>query len=171
MGLQELFNDKSIKPKERTEQIAAMLLDGSISGGQLTDFAKTAKDAVKATCIEAIEFASQTKPGIISAADLDFIIRSLADKAPRTRWESAKVIANTIHLFPAKINDAVKNLLDNTEHPGTVVRWSAATALAAILKLNGPVNKTLLPATEAIMEREEKNSIKKIYLAAFKKIK
>ncbi len=122
MLLNSLFSDKSLKPKERTEQISAAVLDGSVSSTELVSFAKTAKDPVKATCIEALEFASQTKPDIISAPDLDFIIQSLADKAPRTRWESAKVIGNTIHLFPAKINDAVKKLLDNTEHPGTVVR-------------------------------------------------
>ena len=171
MDLQALLNDKILKPKDKTEQLSALLLDGSIDSMELMNFAKTAKDAIKATCIESLEFATQTKPGIITSADLDLIIQSLADKAPRTRWESAKVIANTIHLFPEKINEAVKTLLDNTEHPGTVVRWSAATALSAILKLKTPINKTLQAAAEAIMEREEKNSIKKIYFAALKKIK
>jgi len=52
---------------------------------------------------------------------------------------------------------------------GTVVRWSAAFALGQIIKLNTLRNKELIPAAEIIINREEKNSIKKIYTEAIKK--
>jgi hypothetical protein len=94
----------------------------------------------------------------------------LTAKAPRIKWESAKVIGNTANLFITKLDTPIKNLLVNTEHEGTVVRWSAAFALGEILKLKTKHNKQLLPAIEAICKREEKNSIKKIYLDAMKKI-
>ncbi len=148
-----------------------MVLGNTITGSDLISFAATAKAPVKATCIEALEFATRSNPGVVSAPVIDYVIECLGDKAPRIRWESAKVIANTIHLFPAKIDRAVKSLLDNTEHEGTVVRWSAATALTAILKLKTPISKTLESAIVITMEKEEKNSIKKIYLAALKKLK
>jgi HEAT repeat protein len=80
------------------------------------------------------------------------------------------VIGNIAPLYPGKLKEAISNLLINTEHPGTVVRWSAAFALGEIVKMNTTLNKDLVPAIESICKREEKNSIRKIYLAALKKI-
>jgi HEAT repeat protein len=94
----------------------------------------------------------------------------LTEKAPRVKWESAKVIGNIAHLYPDKLDDAIKNLLTNTEYDGTVVRWSAAFALGQIIKLKTKRNKILIPAIEAICKREEQNSIGKIYLDALKKV-
>ena len=169
MDIAELLNNKNIKPKLKTETLSNWLLDKTISTDQLIQFATNSKDALKATCIEAIEFATKQQPDILKISDLDFIILCLEAKAPRIKWESAKVIANTIHLFPEKTELSINHLLHNTEHPGTVVRWSAAMALGEIIKLKTVVNKNLLPAVNAILQREEKNSVKKIYLAALKK--
>ena len=171
MPIEQLFKDKSLKPKERTEQLCALVSDQSVSISELIAFAGKAKDPVKATCLESLEYATKTNPATITADALSFAISSLAEKAPRVKWESARVIGNTIHLFPEKIDDAVTRLLDNTENDGTVVRWSAAYALSEILKLKTAINSHLIPAAETIAAREEKNSIKKIYLEALKKIK
>jgi HEAT repeat protein len=94
----------------------------------------------------------------------------LTEKAPRIKWESAKVVGNIAHLYPDKLDEAIKNLLINSEHTGTVVRWSAAFALGQIIKLRTSRNRNLIPAIESICKREEKNSIKKIYIAALKGI-
>jgi hypothetical protein len=171
MQIEELIKDKTIKPKEKTEAISRGLLDHTISIQDLLDVAAKGKDPVKATCIEAIEYASKQTPTIADEAVLAFVTTALTEKAPRVKWESAKVIGNIAHLFPAKLEGAIGNLLTNTEHEGTVVRWSAAFALGEILKLKTKHNKAFLPAVEAICEREEKNSIKKIYLAALKALK
>ena len=93
----------------------------------------------------------------------------MANKAPRVKWESAKVIGNIAHLFPTKLDKVIGNLLTNSENEGTVVRWAAAFALCEILKLNIKLNEELLPALEAICNREEDNAIKKKYLDAIKK--
>lgn len=169
--LNQLLNDKTLKGKAKTETLSELILNAKISVNELIGFAKTAKDPVKATCIEALEFATKSNPEAINEAGLQFCIESLKEKAPRIKWESAKVIGNTIHLHPKKIDAAVTNLLVNTEHTGTVVRWSAAFALSQIVLLKSAINKSLVPALENICEQEEKNSIKKIYQAAFKKIK
>lgn len=170
MDLQKMLNSKEVKAKEKTEAISQMLLDEKIIIGELVEFAQTCKDPAKATCIEAIEFATKINPGISTLACFDFVSKSLADKAPRVKWESAKVIGNIAHLYPAKLKEAIKNLLTNSEHTGTVVRWSAAFALAQIIKLSSSANKDLIPAIESICKREEKNSIRKIYLEALKKL-
>jgi hypothetical protein len=129
----------------------------------LLAFAKTGKDPIKATCIEAIEFVTQKDPKLLDAAGFNFIVECLGDKAPRIKWESAKVIANTCHLFSAKLDKAIAGLLVNSEHEGTVVRWSAATALGKIVVLKTKHQVELAKTMKAIMDREEKNSIKKIY--------
>ena len=169
MTIPEIFADKSLKPKQKTELLCSLLAEKKLGPDALIAFAETAKDPVKASCIEALEHLTKTDPSALPARGMDFCIEALAAKAPRIKWESARVTGNCIHLFPGKVNEAVKKLLDNSEHEGTVVRWSAAYALGQIILMKSPVNKMLLPAIEAIIAREEKNSIRKIYLAAMKK--
>ena len=171
MKIEELLNDKSLKPKVKTETLSKWVADKKISTEDLIAFAQTAKDSPKATCIEALEFATKTNPSIANENCLKFVTQTLTEKAPRVKWESAKTVGNIAALFPTKLDKAISNLLTNSEHEGTVVRWSAAFALGEILKLNTKLNKELLPDIESIIKREEKNSIKKIYLDAIKKTK
>ncbi len=169
MDLTDILIDNKIKPKEKTEILSTLILENQISVDQLTDLARNAKEPVRATCIEALEHVTLANPGMLTETAFDFVVKCLADKAPRVKWESARVVGNTAALFLAKLDQAVKNLLNNTEHPGTVVRWSAAFALGAIIRLKTERNRDLVPACEAIIEMEEKNSIKKIYLEAIRK--
>ncbi|MGA7721481.1 MAG: HEAT repeat domain-containing protein [Ignavibacteriaceae bacterium] len=171
MDLNKLLNDKGIKPKEKTETISNWILDDPKMIDNLISFSTNAKDAVKATCIEAIEFATKSNPSVSNLACFHFVTQTLKDKAPRIKWESAKVIGNIAHLYNDNLDKAVNNLLENSEHSGTVVRWSAAFALGEIVKLKTKLNKNLIPAIEKIVNREEKNSIKNIYLMALKKVK
>lgn len=168
--LHQLFADRSLKPKEKVEEVSRLLLNLDLSIDVLAKFASTTKDPVRASCIEAIERVAAISPEAVSATALDFCIASLADKAPRIKWESAKVIGHCIHLHPKKVNTAVKALLDNTEHDGTVVRWSAAYALSRIAAMGLPLNRVLLPTMKAIAAREEKNSIRKIHLDAIRSV-
>ncbi len=169
MDFLELLNDKSLKPKEKTETISQWIMMHPDKLNELIDFASTLKEAHKATCIEAMEYVTNTQPEISSLACLEFVAKNLAYKAPRVKWESARVIGNIAKLYPFQLDQAIKNLLINSEHDGTVVRWSTAFALGEIIKIKSQRNKDLIPAVEAICEREEKNSIRKIYLDALKK--
>jgi hypothetical protein len=171
MKISDLLNDKTIKSKQKTELLAQYILEKKIKVDEVILTATEAKDPVKATCIEALEFASKQKPAIINSEAFQFLTRSLTSKAPRVKWESAKVIGNAAHLFTNQLDDAINNLLINTKDTGTVVQWSSAFALGEILKLKTKHNKKLIPALEKISENTEKNSIKKIYLEALKKIK
>lgn len=171
MTIHELLKDRGIKPKEKTETISKWILDNSLPVDELIAFAENQKDPVKATCIEAMEYATKHSPNIADEAVLTFVTNMLTAKAPRIKWESAKVIGNIAHLFPTKLEKAINHLVTNAEHKGTVVRWSAAFALGEILKLRTEYNQDLFPAIESICDKEEKNSIKKIYLDAIKKTK
>ncbi len=170
MNFTEFFSDKTTKPKQKTEALSDWLLKNTNKLPVLLEFASSSKDSVRATCIEAVEFSSKQKPTIVNEKAFVFMIKALGHKAPRIKWESAKVIGNSAHLFPDKLNEAIKHLLVNTDHEGTVVRWSAAFALGEILKLKTKHNLKLIPDIQKVIEKEEKNSIKKIYLAALKKI-
>jgi hypothetical protein len=171
MTIEMLINDKTKKVKEKTETISKWLLDGSMPTDELIAFAGKSKDSEKAICIEAIEYATKQNPKLADDNVFSFVTKALTDKAPRVKWESAKVIGNIAHLFPAKLNKAIGNLLTNSEYDGTVVRWASAYALGEILKLKTKYNKDLLPAIEAICDREEDNGVKKKYLDAIKKTK
>jgi hypothetical protein len=170
MDIQTIISDKGLKAKAKTEAISQLLLNNKLPISELIAIAQTAKDPDKATCIEAMEFATKVQPALSTLACLDFVTTTLTEKAPRVKWESAKVIGNIAHLYPTQLGMAIKHLLTNTEHTGTVVRWSAAFALGEIIKLKTKHNKTLVPAIEAICQREEQNSIKKMYWAVLKQI-
>lgn len=171
MTVEELIKDKTVKSKEKVDIISKWITENTLPTDELIVFAEKSKDPVKATCIEALEYATKQNPHLADEAVFTFVTQTLTEKAPRIQWESAKVIGNTAHLFPENLDKAIANLLNNTNHEGTVVRWSAAFALGEILKLKTTHTTTLLPALENISEKEEKNSIKKIYLDAIKKTK
>lgn len=166
MDLQDFFSNKNSTAKQKVENLAKLLISRKLDMKELIRFSETSKDVVLGSCIEAMELAAQKEPSLISTAAFDLVSAQLQHKAPRVKWESAKVIARSAHLFPKKLNAVIPSLLDNTEHSGTVVRWSAAMALTEILRLGK--HKELAPIFEAIIKREEKNSIRKIYEAALK---
>jgi hypothetical protein len=145
MTIQEIFNNKATKPKEKTETLGQSLLEKKIKIDDLITFAHSQKDPIKATCMEAIEFATKTTPEIANDTCFDFAITGLAEKAPRIVWESTRVIGNTVHLFSNKFDKVVPSLLKNTNHSGTVVRWSTAFALSQVLKTGTEQSKKLIP--------------------------
>lgn len=170
MTIDILLKDKTKKIKERTETISKWLLDGSMPVDELLAFAEKSKDSEKATCIEAIEYATKQNSKIADENVLIFVTKTLADKAPRVKWESARVIGNIAHLYPTKLNKSIANLLINTEYDGTVVRWAAAFALSEIVKLKTKHNKDLIPKIETILKQNKDNAIKKIYEKALKEV-
>ena len=163
-----IVENKATKAKAKTVLVSGLLLDHKVTIDELVQMAKSQKDPIKATLIEAMEYASKTNPEIINDKAFEFAIQTLKEDAPRVKWEAAKVISNAAHLFPKLLKKAIVNILANTEHNGTVVRWSAATALSKIILLNTALNKELIPAAEAIIEWEQDNAIKKIYQQALK---
>ena len=169
MNFEIILNDKSLKPKEKTLQLCEWILSNSKASDALLHYSSTSKDAIKATCIEAFEVATKTKPEIISSESFNYFVDCLKEKTPRIKWESARVIGNVASHHQNNFKEAIINLTTNAEHPGTVVRWSAAFALGEILKQKTKLNKDLIPAIKRLCEKEEKNSIKKIYLSALKK--
>ncbi len=170
MDLKLLFADKALKPKEKIETLCGKLIAGEITFSGVIEFAREAKDPVKASCIESFEFVSKEQPEKCSIEAIEFAVKNLGAKAPRIKWESAKVIGNLAAKYPDIAINALPALIANSDFDGTVVRWAAAYAIGEIIKLQLPINASLLPQVNSIIEREEKDSIKKIYKQALKKI-
>lgn len=160
-----------MKGKALTESVSHKLLSGEITFQEVLLTLPGLKDPAKATCVEALEFATRVHPEWANRAVLETVTALLEAKAPRIKWESAKVIANIASRFPEELDEAVTGLLRNTTHVGTVVRWSAAFALGEIVKLAHPRSAELAVRLEEIAANEEKNSIRKIYQTALNKRK
>ncbi len=171
MELGSLFTDQSKKSKEKTGIISQWLSDGTLTIADWIAYAEKAKPPAKATCIEAMESATKLDPSIANEAVLNFVTAMLADHAPRVKWESAKVIGNIARCFPTKLSQAIVQLLNNTEHPGTVVRWATAYALSEIAVIKTTHQQELLETLEALSKGEENNGVRKKYLEALKKAK
>ncbi|HMW38497.1 MAG: HEAT repeat domain-containing protein [Saprospiraceae bacterium] len=169
MTIAELLNDKTKKTKEKVVTISQWLLDGSLPTDELIVFAENARDTDKGTCIEAIEFATRQQATIADDIVFTFVTNSLTEKAPRIKWESAKVIGNIAKVFPTKLTKPIHYLLTNAQDTGTVVRWASAWALGEILKLKTKHNKELLPELESLCQNEPDNAIRKKYADAIKK--
>lgn len=171
MNIEELFEDKTIKAKGKVKTLGEWLLNGELHIDELLVYAEKQKATDKATCIEAIEFATKKTPTIADDNVFTYVTKGLKDDEPRVKWESAKVIGNTAKIFPNHLSEAIQNLLPNAENTGTVVRWATAYALAEVLKLKTENNKELLPKIEVLCENEQDNGVKKKYLDALKKVK
>jgi hypothetical protein len=171
MTIEQVFQDKTINAKGKVSTIGEWLVNGDLPIDELVAYSEKQKATDKATCIEAVEYATKKLPTIAGENLLVYVIKALKDDEPRVKWESAKVIGNIAKLFPTQLDKAISNLLPNAEKTGTVVRWATAYALAEILKLKTDYNKKLLPKIEILCEKEEDNGVKKKYLDAIKKVK
>ncbi len=171
MNLATLFKDKAIKAKAKVARVGDWVLSGALTLHELLAFSETQDASDKATCIEALEYATRKKPDIADESLLDFMTATLQHDEPRIKWESARVIGNIAKLFPAGLSKAIECLLTNATHPGTVVRWASAFALAEILKLKTADNKKLLPAIESLSLKETDGGVQKKYQDALKKVK
>ncbi len=168
MDVAELLKKKDLKAKEKTELLAEALMSGILAFPDIIQFASTAKEPAKATCMEALEYATSQKPEIATPDVLEFAASHLQAKAPRLKWESAKVIGNIAHLFSAQLDTAVVGLLNNSKDDSTVVRWSSAYALTRIVSLPSYSNDPFQSKLSTNLESEDKDSIKKMYTKALK---
>ncbi|MCK9199285.1 MAG: HEAT repeat domain-containing protein, partial [Bacilli bacterium] len=137
----------------------------------IIEICKTLKDSEIAYCMEAIEAVTNSNPEISNIEYLKLASSYIDSKSNSLKRESARVIGNIAMLYPNDLDKPIKSLLNNANDNGTVVRWSAAYALSRIIILPEYANSKLYNQLVEICEKEEKNSIKNIYLKAFKKLK
>lgn len=169
MKILEEIRKSDKKPKELNAFIAKLIFEKKPSGGDFTEALTSGSDAERGTCIEALEYATQTNQEIAKPYILE-VIKCLGDKAPRVKWEAARIIANIAKSLPKEAEKALDSLMKNTTDKGTVVRWSTAFALGEIAKNNKSKQKDLIKTIENLAKKEQNNGVKNVYLKALKAV-
>lgn len=156
-----------LKPKEKVALLAKEVKKDKKFVNKIVEHFESATVGDQGNLIESLEYASKDNPEFIMP-HFDFIICHLEDKAPRVKWECAKIIASLTLKFSDKTEKAIPGLLKNTKDKGTVVRWSVAFALGEIAKNNSSAEKILLPKMKLLAKKEANNGVKNVYLKALK---
>lgn len=167
MDLLEVIRKSGKKAKELNSYLAQIIIDKKPSSKDFSAALSNGGDSERGSCVEALEFITQKDPGVAKPY-LPEVVRRLEDKAPRVKWEAARVIGNVAASFPVETAKAVDNLLVNTADKGTVVRWSTAFALGEIFK--STKDRSLFRRIETLSNKETNNGVKNVYIKALKAV-
>jgi len=158
--IREVTSNKSLKANEMVEILCKMIsTDVHLF---LNDMAKLASaDRVRA--MEALEL--YTRAHVIDEIEMveKLVMHGIMQSNTGLIREACRVIANTASA-DLNYDNIVVRLLELSEHGGTVIRWAAATALVSLASHHPIQRRRLEEVFESILAREEKNSIRKIYL-------
>ena len=157
----------SAKHKEQVALLTEKVKSDKQLVAQLFEFLKTGNDVKKGTCAEVMKFVSKDKPEVI-APYIDVLIEYIDYKAPRVKWGAPESLGNLAQKFPEEVEKAIPKLFSNLKDKSTVVRWCAAFALTEIAKYNSSRQKELLSEFTKLIETEQNNGVKNVYLKAFK---
>lgn len=166
----ELLNElrqSGKKGKVLVEHLARLILKDTAVLKSLADSLANAKPPERGSCMEAMEYASKEDPEV-AKGHIATVAGYLTDKAPKVKWEAARVLGNVALRFPDEVAKAIDRLLTNTKDPGTVVRWSAAYALTELAKANEKVRTGLLKKVEQILKTEKNSGVRNVYLKTLK---
>jgi hypothetical protein len=99
---------------------------------------------------------------------IDDLVDYINYKAPRVKWGVPETIGNLAQKYPTEVEKAIPRLLVNTKDKSTVVRWCAAFALTEIAKSDPAIRKELGSKIEEIVQNEDNNGVKNVYLKALR---
>ena len=177
----EILGSKS-KPKEKQNRLVAAVLSGEIPAGDLIAFFETANNTDKGACADAFKHISGRNPELL-APYIDLLIRYINHPLPRVKWGVPETIGILTRFFPRQTARAIPSLFKNTTDNRssidasildavntTVIRWCAAYALGEIAKFHPASREQLLPIFEQLIQSEQNNGVRKVYVKALKAI-
>jgi hypothetical protein len=169
--IEEILQSK-IKPKEKQIRLVEAVIQKRISARKFIKFFESASNVNKGTCADAMKHISAEKPEIL-APYVDILVEYINYNLPRVKWGVPEAIGNIAKKYPDKAAKAIPYLLKNTTDDKintTVIKWCAAYALSEIAKHNIKTRKQLLPRFKNIIESEQNNGVKNVYIKAMKAI-
>jgi len=169
MDVLSILQNQDMKPLEKRARLAGALMKGGLLQEDISAAASGLNLRQATLVLEALEEATRRRPDIASHETLAFALPYLSSSQDSQKREAARVIGNIAHLFPGGLQPAIALLLENARHPGTVVRWSSAYALARIITLPQHAGTGLFDTLEAICDAEENSGVKNQYVKALKK--
>lgn len=168
MKIEQILTSEA-KPKEKVSMLTNEIKKDNKFIDEIINYFDSASTGEQGHLIESLEYISKDQPDLV-VPYVDFVIAHMGDKAPRVKWECARIIANLALKFPDKAQKAIQNLLKNTNDKGTVVRWSSAFALGELAKGNVGKRKELTAKCKKLSEAEQNNGVRNVYLKALKEI-
>jgi hypothetical protein len=166
--IREIVQSKG-KPKERVALLCDAIRKDDSLMVQLIDLLQTGRDADRGTCADAVESLSRSNHELV-APFIDTLVAMVDYRAPRVKWGMAESIAHLARYYPDRLERAVPALWSNAKGTGTVVRWCAAYALTEIAKYNSKLQGGLLVKFNDVVQTEENNGVRNVYLKALKNI-
>lgn len=89
MTVEQIFENKALTAKKKAKMLGEGLINDDLPLDDLLAYAKLQKAKDKATCIEAIEYATKEKPTIANKSLLTFVTKALSDDEPLLPGKSA----------------------------------------------------------------------------------
>jgi hypothetical protein len=154
------------------EQVALIVEKAKGDAGvlaQVFELLRTGRDVDKGTAAEVMKFISKEKPEMMLPY-VDLLVEYIDYKAPRVRWGCPEAIGNMAARYPHEVEKAIPRLLGNLNDKSTVVRWCAAYALTEIAKYNQVKQAELVGVMQKLMESEQNNGVRNLYVKALKVI-
>jgi hypothetical protein len=158
----EVFSEQDLKPKERIQKLLTILESGDYGLKDFVDGARNCPAKHRVYGLEALEIFTRVPRESDTSVVWDFAAEQLSQSSPAVLREAGRVIANLASNHADSAADAIAGLLKMSEHSGTVVRWSAAQGLTRIFLADQKSTWNLKSTLEAIMTREEKESIRRM---------
>jgi hypothetical protein len=166
--LKEVLSEKS-KPKEKVDKITRIIIEKPDNINNLISNFMQGSNVDKGTYATVLKQVSSTNPEIVEPF-IDELFDYINHKSNRVKWGIPETVGNLAEKYPKRVEKAIPNLLRNTEDKSTVVRWCAAYALSNIALHNLDVREELVGKINLIVEKEENNGVKNVYIKALKKI-
>jgi hypothetical protein len=168
MKLQEIL-DTNLKHKKKVTKITEEINNNNKLFKELIELFRSGNDVTKGTCAEVMKFISQKTPQLFLPY-LDELIEYVNYKAPRVKWGIPESIGHLAKTYPNRVAKAIPKLIENTKNKSTVVRWCAAFGLSGIAKYNIKLQDELVNKFKQIIEIEQNNGVKNVYLKTLKQI-
>jgi hypothetical protein len=152
----------TIKGKAKVLFVVEGLSEQFYNARELAESARQGTLAQQRVAMEALEHFSRRRAFQMHDEILEFIVLGLDSKDATLKREAARLTANCAHFASERLDHLLPLVLKNLEDNGTVVRWGAALAFEAIVRNRAFQGGDLRALVEELMQREEKQSIRKI---------
>ena len=154
-----------IPPKEKVQLLVKQGKNRSDFFSEIADCCQGAADADRAICLAAVNQITKEDPEFVKN-HLDFIISQLDSRSAQVKLEAGDIIGRAARTSPDQAALAIPRLMQIIGSDASIVRESAAYALAEIAKCNKDTRKELIKFFKSEAKKEKISSVRNLYLDA-----
>ena len=169
MTIIEIINDKSLKRLEKRKSIVTAIVSKEVDCSIIIGTCESLPEKKCSLLLEAIEEVSRSKEFTLEEDYLDLAQKYILSSDNSCKREASRIVGNLADKFPTKLDDAIIDLLQNTDNEGTVIRWASAYALSRIIVIPQYAKSSLFEQISDLCAKEEENGVKNQYIKALKK--